>query len=745
MRPVQLSFILYMGAIFSSIDGSIIEYIKKENCQTKCHACSKKLAESLECINSLKLTVCPYNKEHFFHRKCIVNSFIMRGSSFDSHMEYSHPECAHIMRRNLVISQIDEAAKSMLHKTLEFMAILSTKELFYMLGSMNLTFREHNFLVKNTARSQFEELGCIIKKYVADKHKYINAQRHRKMLKGINYGYSKAYNAELAKSFADKLTESQILGLLKKHLRMSCIKNNRFDEYGYTFGKALILSPQIQPLLSDDGRAIITNLLKSRLFFDMPHLLVRIKMEHVVDAKQIVKGLKWYFKICRSNDKYVYSYIWHCASCLCKLNSKELLQIKQSANKYFAIIPVRRHLKTKKWFRVLYIQLTKKPLEISEAVEKIRGLSNIHYTAFGLNLVLKGIVEDGIMRTIMCASYEDRMVLFQSMLDNWSINLVIDIYLLVPESNACAGMDVLVLRRLNNGSLRKYYAARCITAFTQRQYFEYEMLVEVLDVLFELGIDTFELECTRALLAADHRELFKELADEKAAALFEKFVRAKFFMGIALLDKLFKNREKCKSVIETSANDILLSCIELPPVLQEYVARKYANSRIFVMWSKNIASVITFLIEKQRSKELCMMQADVNFAGKIWGSKYFAENVEVAEIAKLTRILINQSSLTSLRCMSSFFTETSDKNHIIAAKIEIFKELIVLQPTGDDLAVMNAIGFKLKLINFELAYEMDDGSMAIIEPDNVSEKVVQMIKAVNEHRLLELLQNMLIR
>lgn len=753
MQLALLSFLLHMGAIFSNIieaDRSATRRVLNRSPQARpvqnvdyegmCFECSGGLTEPL--------IICPYNEEHKFHGACIINSFICNEVSSSVR---PHLDCRNIMRRCLVDSRRNNMVVSQQHGTFVLLHMLPLDSMVNILNSMHFTRHECECLIENAANFRALDMGATMQKYVAssiflvtDFYDYLTSKENECTSRPT-------HNMALAKYFANGLPESQmLLNILERLLQRARRDNALWRESGREdFINNILVSPDIQ-LSPSDGQAIIAGFMKRDTYFKALELHTKIRMEDTTDIKQILETFRWYSSIYK--NEYVYSYIWHCAICLYesgKSNPELILQIKRDAEEYLAMMDESKRSTVEEWVEMLCTQLAENPLNISEAEEKIREIGcRDRANEIRATPILKIMAENGLMRTIIRASRENRITLFQSMLDNWRLSIAADAYLMVPESNACAEIDLLLLQRLMGDCIAWDYwrALRCITILTQRRYFNYEMFVEALDIIFKAKISTFNLICIRLLLVADHRRFFDDISREEATALFEEFVRAKFFIGIALLEKkLLGKWRKCRSTVKASANDILSVYIRLPSILQEYIVRHYASNHIFAVWSEDIVSAMEFLFEKQPDKGLYYMSYLKYFMMNICGSEYFAENVEDAKVKNLMRVLIGLSSPGSLGCIDLFLAKALSVRHKFIAKEALFEKLAGVDLAPDDLTFINGMGFELELVNSRLAHRTEDGSIAVIEPGNISGKVAEMIRAADEHCLLELVRDVLAR
>lgn len=740
MQLVLLSFLLHIGAIFSSAVS-----IKENVGDAFRNICPK----CFEVIDTFNLTY-PFWGERRWTRYKI---FIIKTT--DS--VYYHPECRDNMYRCLASSQNDATTKILQDKMFGIMAEFSRKEFFDMLNSMDLTLRESKCLVKNVAKFHFEDLEKNVKEYIASVTTTYQITDFNKYLTSKDNGYipPEVYNIALAKCFANGLSESQMLAILDSFLQRCRIYGEDWrSAVSENFTDAIALSPHIQISPSNVGQIMMAGLVKNELVSEDLLFLAKAKIEGTTDIKKILETFRWCFNIYKSDNEYAYAYIWHCATCLYKSGksgTEFILQIEQVAGDYLAEMDESECSVVKEWIKMLCFQLAdEKPLEISEAKEKMLEVDNIYCrNSMREASILKKIAKNGIIRTIIRADEETCERLCRGMFYRWRFFISTNVYLGIPESNACAERDLLFLYEL----LRRYkpwkrqYIIQNITTITQREYFDYEMLMKALDIILEVELctDIFNLMSTWLLLAADCRCFFEKLSSEKLTALFEKLARAKLFIGIALLEKHFGGQEECKSITKAAANDILLAYISLPSILQEYIACHYTSNYVFTIWSRNITSAMELLFEDRHGKGSCNISHSNHFMMNMCGSEYFVKNVGDAEVRELVQTLIDLSSPVSMGCIGLFLTVTHEHPQETIAKAVLLKKFVALGPTGDDFIAMNAIGIKLELVDSTFAYRADDNSMVVVDLDNISENLAEIIRAIDGHCLLKLLQDMLTR
>lgn len=732
-------FLLFAIAAIASTGNTAVQYIRSDNYRTICSVCLEKLISNPVQEDASHLAVCPHAKQHIFHAECLAKALVNKNESRMA-CPLCRGDCRVMLRRALISRPMRGTTESLQYKMLGLMNALPKSRLCEVLDSMNFTRSEYDCLAKGLARFQFSQLNSAVAARIVDIYNIADLYEYLTS-KSIGYISPEAYEIAFSKCFTSELSASQILAIFKRLLQRASADKAERQLNAKNFISAVVSFPHAQ-LSYDDACALLDGLHENGLFDSAQVLLENIEIRHAIDIKQIPVIFKRYLCM-RNNDRlamcrYTWLHIVHMRG----LDIEQNWRIIKNACKYLRAMGRAERCKIIDMLRVVYAQLTKKPLENENAVKKIQKAGEEYRKDADLAPVLESLMKNGVMRTVAYASQEDSMLLFHSMLDNWNIRLSKTVYVLFSDFKASIELDLIILRRFL-GVVEKYNSefTSYAMALARRQYFGYGMLVDMLEILLKSETTIAKALCTWLLLVADHRGFFSKLNKNEAEALFKMFVRDKFLLGIALLERPLGRQPGYKKIVKENANAILVAYFDLLHTLQEYIAHRYVNNYVFAVWSKNIMLCMRILFRS--SKTTTCMVCLTHFMMNISGSAYFVDNVSSAEVASLIRLLLSQNRAIAAKCIDLFFVGVRSEKHAYAAKMVLFKTLIALQLTEDDVAVMNAAGFRLELVDAKLSYRKRNGSMKPIAPNEISGRVAKMIRIADRNCLLRLIRDKL--
>lgn len=758
MWPVLSSLLLLAGAASCSADGArdnTVRCARDESCDLICSVCYDVMADSPEQKDELR----SYVTENIFRTECSAQALTL---SIGKALLCSQccKGCGVMLRQVLANYQDDEISALLTRELFKTIDSLPLEKLSKILYSVNFTRNEYNRLVEKVASSEFSQLRDAVTNYVVSAYDN-DIQDYCKYLESeyAIYVPNEVYRILVNRCIAAiDLSISQILAISKRLVQRPYADEAEKRKSIMYFINTLAMSPTVQ-LSFGDACEFISSLLNDEIRVNVSDVLNKDGLVCTVDASEMPGIFKRHLGMCVGDEPSMNRIVWLYLACLHKLDSEQVQRIKQDVKECIAATDGAGEEDNivRKGMKALYSQLAKNSLKVNEAIEKIQNASG-RLSTFTEAKFLEEMTENGVIRTIVCANCEDRMLLLRSIHDNFGSIFFRMIYLILPESHASIEMDLIYLQSFLSCNLSYSNLLIYIMPLARRRYFGYEMLVKMLDIFAEannyqissplirkLPDDFFLLGVTDSqkiplvtwlLLTADHKGLFSGLSKEESKALFKTFVDAKLLLSIAFLQKAFDGGIEYKRIVKKNAGHILSDCFRLPLIEWEYAMHCYTKNYVFDVWCDNISFYVEPLFEEMKFD--MFMTRFAHFIVSVCGSEYFANNVSAAEVAKLIRIMLKQGNGILLKCMDSLFAKMRSVEHRIALKIQLFKTIIAYQLTDGDITALNAMGFKLGLVDSRPAYEMGDGSMKIIDLDNLGD-LVGTVKTVNGHRLLEMI------
>lgn len=732
MQALPFSIILLIKVVLSSIrgiSGASIKYIE-ENHGMECCICLEELIDGSGQETIAYLASCGYAKQHIFHAKCFAK-FFMNANDSKVACPICRGDCKSLMRQALLNYSNEDVEESFQGEILEYMNALSNEDLSKILENMNFTFFDYKHLAENFENTQFAQINEVVAQRL--NIFYCNSDLYRFMI-SENSDLIEEYNVAMTKCIASGLSESQVMAVLSKIAGMADA-NTRKIQTEYLI-ELILASPHVE-LPASDIYTLIIHCLKNNMHYSVHILLEKTGALHAMSNDQILD----IFSACTNENGYTefytFKYVWLRAINLHGLDCREIQAFKQKIEECFTASRSKREsTEIKERLDAIHSQQADKPLGIDEAADVLKEMCDRKYAGSDLDAALRDLINRGVMRTIVNAAQNDRMRLFQSMLDSWDTRLFKNVYLRFPESMTCIDMDLAVLRRYL--TITTVFYRGFIEDLARRQYFGYEALISMLDVLFEADIRAVQQSCIWLLLAAKHRGFLGEPYGERSKALIEKFIRAEFYWGVAFLARPVDINEEYWNKFSGQFENILKASNRMPCLLQEYILCHHADSCVFMLWCRHAGLFIRLLCqEKWRMEGMPVFYYLIIKA--ILESECFAKNAANEDVEELMLQWAEDNS-NGFEFIKLFFTVARSEQQAEAAKMRLFREITKESRLSENnTAAMNAAGLNFELINRRLTYKMEDGSVKTLSVDGaIDEPIAGIIKSMDRRCFLKL-------
>lgn len=724
------TFILLINAVVGSIKGigrASVQCIK-EDCEMKCPICLEKLVSSSAQREEVHLAACQQARQHIFHAKCMAGALVSTVSD-EIICPLCRGDCRAMARRALTSCHDKDAPKTLQWGMLEYMNKLPQKSLEKILDSMCFIPSDYECLAENLVNAPFDQVSNTIANYantnfykISDFYEYLTA-------KNTDYIPARMYKMALIKCIAGNLSTTQMMAILERFLQRECHGKEEMHAVAMYFINAFLVSPHT--CISDsDAYTLLLGILKDKILCSENIILLNIRAMHTVSTGQAFKVLRYCLDIDSDSGPFLFRYVWFHSIYLRNLEPEKIQCINKHVNRSLTIINSTSGEVMRKAFCSMRSTVSERLLRIGEAIEIIKEIAGWRHRTYSSDKALNYLVKKGVIRAIVHASREERMQIFQSMLDGWDIDLFRIIYLNFLESMANSEMDIVFLKRFIRN--RRHDITKiiyCTMILVRKQYFDYEMLVQILDVLFGAGINIDESFYIWLLLVARHRGFFESLCCGRADALCKRLARAKLFWSIALLERPLDGDAKHKSIIG-NVEGIIPNFPRFSDLLQTHIASQCTESYLFIIWCRHIGSLMVHLLDDMTT-ETASMNLNLFMMG-VCGSEYFASNVPNAEVAALIRMLLGRG-IAALEYIGTFVMTARSERHVYAAKAELFKMLIGQRLAAEDAAAMDAIGIRMRLVRPRIS--------SILSGGEIDEPIAAMIEAVDGHRLLKLVRD----
>lgn len=681
----------------------------------------KELFDSPEEMDISCVVACPHGKQRIFYIRQLLRKIVTK-CGIPSICQLCYIDCQAMMRQALVNCQDRKAVGALRWKILKYLNVYPKQDISAFFNLMELMPNDYEYFARNPASTRLDRVksviaGCTIGNI------YSNARAY-KLLASTNTGYVPVdmYSVVLAKYLASGPSASQILDILRGLLQREYFRREEKYEYAKIFVDNLLETP-FPWLKDDDVYMLIVELLRHGVVSPTKTMLSSTDMVHTIEAQKMLQIFKCCF-IMGDDGLAIFKQVWFHGIYLRNMELEQVQWIRERLSRHLEMLNGPDADNIKEAIREMYRTRPKSLLSIDEAKEIIKKLANKEQFGLDPAQLLDSMAENGVVYTMMQITLEERMQIFESMLDGWNANLAQKVYLEFPESLISAETDLLFLKYLTTFEGHNLIdISACIRIFARRQYFGYEMLLRMLDILSSAGVQ--KVSQVWLILAAERRHFFKKLSAEEIEALHRKLNDFGLIEGIALLKKYFSG--VCE--VNTAATDICSKKLFhiLPKSLQAHLLRQSATEYIFTIWCESITFIIDSIRECWSSESVIL---NINFyIATICKSTYFMENVSGREVENFIARLLKKNCYNVLSCINIFLMVACPE-HVRAAKTVLFKKLTERQLTAKNISDMAAMGFR---------FERTSSGFIMFDESEIP--VDKMLDAVDKYSLLELVKN----
>lgn len=733
------------------ISEAIIQ-ILEENQEMSCIICCERLLDSLVQKEPVHLVACQHPGRHICHAECMADVFT-RMIDLGITCPTCSGDCRAMVRQALTSRRDIGVPESFQWKMLERMNVLPIKGLREIFIHMGFIPSDYKLLNEVLAYYQFDQVNAAVRKYIVinsyknyeikNLHEYLiaeypdyNMKYNRDMLRFSIMEYARL----LIQCFAGSLSTAQVMAMLDKFLQREYQNEVERQGRNSVFISDFMSSSHLW-LPGDDAYALVLKLIGMGLLGSASVILRKSEAVHTMNTDQAFEILMLCLKADDDSGMEIFEYVWVHSIYMRNLVPERVQQIKQRVDEYLvALNKVNEGVRREKLNKI-YSKLSEKILDTAEAIKVLKEVPDDELRLICSSAALNYLEEKGVMRTIACAALEDRKQILQCMLDVLHIGQINTIYLMLPESMADIETDLALLERMIGiHSLSFACYAHQFAIFVRRQYFGYEMLTRMLDILTDVDADTKDPLHIWLLIAAKHQGFFESLSDEKYDAILEKLAKAGLFTGIAILEKPHGGKVNYKSTVMENAESIVRAHSGFSNLLQMYMACQCADTYILVVWCKHITLLVKCLLEGERSGSEHFIMITNHLVVSICGSEHFASSVLDAEVGELIKVLLGYGN-AGLGYISTFFVVSRSEQHVRVAKMELFKALTMQQLAEEDVVIMNTIGFNFEATIAGLTYLTGSGITKVLVPGTIDEPTARMIETADKHYLLRLLRD----
>lgn len=222
---------------------------------------------------------------------------------------------------------------------------------------------------------------------------------------------------------------------------------------------------------------------------------------------------------------------------------------------------------------------------------------------------------------------------------------------------------------------------RCVRLLARRQYFNYDMVLSMLKILYKAKSKIDESPCIWLLLAAKHRSFFGHLNSAMLEVL-DSIGNSQFFTSMKLFFKKSNNVRFDTFMEEFGETELVF--INLPKILQADIMYQYSDTYIFTAWCGKIAPLVRQLLVERTGMDIGLLVVT------LCSSEYFENNISNEEVDKFIKILLEHGD-TGLEYIRLFFMAARSPGQIFTAKRRIFHFLSILKISDEEAAAMNKI------------------------------------------------------
>lgn len=622
-----------------------------------CPICLEKLVEGPPpdkdggLASSACIIACPCSQKHVFHTICFLGSFRERQEC---------PTCRADCRwafRQLLTGPPGPASGGRTPGVLECLGILPIDDIQCIFNTLGLLSSEYGLMAKRLAG---KDADCLkrLQAYVADvvawRFSRTDFIQHASEQAGSSIPNT-IFSARMVRCFINGLSVPQVLSVFRIIVRDSRQSASVCSERLYSFFLHISFIPRIA-LGEDAVHEMIYWLLECDRPGFIMHLIRYRECFRSASHGRITELIERYIDKC-TLDPLTFEYLWLTITGGQKLGPQQLLQIRRSIDERLRMRGIANGTMIVGAIERSQDDGTDASLLSYATGRSVPNLSN----ALDISAI------SGMLGTIINAPRQKLGLIFRSMLENWDASYLLSFHYALPASLFSFDVDRRIIERsvlLDD----RFTIDHILVNTVRRHYFGFAEFIAVFDLIALCRVEGGTV-CDTLLIAANG-DIFKVLEDPvQMMMLFNKFVDAEFFWGVAFLGKYFAGIESYQHILDQNLSSIMTISARMSIRFLEYMEKYHRDSPVVVLHYRYFAAFLKACLDVYTDPLLPEL---VQLIMGMSSSDQFGRHVDEKCVSSIVRLL-DKRDARGLECLDAIFIAIRSTKLKICLKEEIYK------------------------------------------------------------------------